>query len=240
MGDRPGTRCDGPEKILQRLPGSWKYHGQQVAGVPGWMEKHQDSCNSNFTGSSPAMEAEGASILWGRSVEKNQLVISEGGAKTIARLNSEHPYGSDVILVITFMSICLHLWWLHIFFFFLFFFLTPPEDWVRGTHLKAPREKTVWPKEENICLWLVKQGKLKWGAKGHLTDAVIESLMVYFGGAIRNFPGDADGMFTAIWAVFHHSISDDQTHGANSIAHSLRMKKHLSTLPSCQRIWVPL
>ena len=23
-----------------------------------WMEKHQDSCNSNFTGSSPAMETE--------------------------------------------------------------------------------------------------------------------------------------------------------------------------------------
>ena len=29
-----------------------------------WMANHQDSCNSNYTGSSPAMEAEGASILW--------------------------------------------------------------------------------------------------------------------------------------------------------------------------------
>ena len=80
-----------------------------------WMEKHQDSCNSNYTGSSPAMEAEGASILWGRSVEKNQLrytvVISDGDAKTIAPLNSEHPYGSDVVIqVITFMVICLYLW----------------------------------------------------------------------------------------------------------------------------------
>ena len=87
-----------------------------------WMAKHQDSCNSNFTGSSPAMEAEGASILWGRSVEKNQLryttVISDGDAKTILWLNGEHPYGSDVVIeVITFMLIlfifmviCLHLW----------------------------------------------------------------------------------------------------------------------------------
>ena len=84
--------------------------------------KHQDSCNSNFTGSSPAMEAEGASILWGRSVEKNRLryttVISDGDAKSNIRLNNEHPYGSDaVIQVITFMLIlfifiviCLHLW----------------------------------------------------------------------------------------------------------------------------------
>ena len=75
-----------------------------------WMAKHQDSCNLNFTGSSPAMEAEGASILWARSVEKNQLrymvVTSNRDAKTISQLNSEHPYGSDVVTqVITFMLI---------------------------------------------------------------------------------------------------------------------------------------
>ena len=45
-----------------------------------------------------------------RSVEKNKLrytvVISDGDAKTMARLNSEHPYGSDVVIpVITFMLI---------------------------------------------------------------------------------------------------------------------------------------
>ena len=54
--------------------------------------------------------------------------------------------------------------------------------------------------------------KIKWGGKGCLTNAVIESLTVYFGGAIRNFPRDVDGMFQAIWAVFHHSISDDDQH----------------------------
>ena len=61
----------------------------------------------NFSSSSPAMEAEGASILWARSVEKNKLqytvVISDGDAKTISRLNNEHPYGSDVVIqVITY------------------------------------------------------------------------------------------------------------------------------------------
>ena len=38
-----------------------------------WMAKHQVSCNSNYTGSSPALEAEGASILWAGSVEKHKL-----------------------------------------------------------------------------------------------------------------------------------------------------------------------
>ena len=87
-----------------------------------WMVKHQDSCNSNFSGSSPAMEAEGVSILWGRSVERNQMryttVISDGGAKSIMRLNNEHPYGSDVVIQViifrlilfTFIVICLYLW----------------------------------------------------------------------------------------------------------------------------------
>ena len=83
-----------------------------------WMAKHQDSCNSNYTGSFPAMEAEGASILWARSVEKHKLrytvVISDGDAKTISRLNSEHPYGTDIEIQVSLyyggFQICLHLW----------------------------------------------------------------------------------------------------------------------------------
>ena len=78
-----------------------------------WIVKHQDSCNSSF--SSPAMEAEGASILWATSVANNKLryivVISDGNAKTISRLNSEHPYGTDIeIQVIKFMLILFILW----------------------------------------------------------------------------------------------------------------------------------
>ena len=41
---------------------------------------------------------------------------------------------------------------------------------------------------------------------------MIDSLTVYFGGAISNFPGDVDGMHRAIWTVFHHSISLDDQH----------------------------
>ena len=80
-----------------------------------WMAKHQDSYNANYTGSSPVMEAEGVSILWARSVAKNKLrytiVISDGDAKIISRLNSEHPYGTDVeIQVSTFMLILFIFW----------------------------------------------------------------------------------------------------------------------------------
>ena len=96
--------------------------GSELQEFLDWMAKYQVSCNSNFTGSSPSMEVEGVSILWGWSVEKNQLryttVISDGDAKSILWLNSEQPCGSDVVIeVITFMLIlfifmviCLHLW----------------------------------------------------------------------------------------------------------------------------------
>ena len=53
---------------------------------------------------------------------------------------------------------------------------------------------------------------LRWGGKGRLTNSVIDSLTVFYGGAIRNFPGDVDGMHRSIWAVFHHSLSSDEEH----------------------------
>ena len=53
---------------------------------------------------------------------------------------------------------------------------------------------------------------LRWGGKGRLTNSVIDSLTVFYGGAIRNFPWNVDGMHRAIWAVFHHSLSNDEEH----------------------------
>ena len=38
-----------------------------------WWENHEDSCNANFVGSSPAMEQEGALRMWNRSEEKRKL-----------------------------------------------------------------------------------------------------------------------------------------------------------------------
>ena len=50
-----------------------------------WYATHAEKCCVNFTGSSNAMEAEGASILWSRSVQQNQLrytgFLGDGDAK---------------------------------------------------------------------------------------------------------------------------------------------------------------
>ena len=53
---------------------------------------------------------------------------------------------------------------------------------------------------------------LRWGGKGQLTNSVIDSLTEFYGRAIRNFPGNVGGMHRAIWAVFQHSLSNDEEH----------------------------
>ena len=50
------------------------------------------------------------------------------------------------------------------------------------------------------------------GGKGCLTNSVINGLTFFCGGAIRNYPGDVDGIHREIWAVFHHSLSCDEKH----------------------------
>ena len=47
-----------------------------------WKITHTSDCTMNFEGSSPAMEAEGALILWSRSLERHnlryKLMVSDG------------------------------------------------------------------------------------------------------------------------------------------------------------------
>ena len=58
-----------------------------------WLLEHE--CDINFTGSSPAMEAEGAVVLWGRPIECHNLrykwMVSDGDSKVFNSV--EHIYG---------------------------------------------------------------------------------------------------------------------------------------------------
>ena len=111
---------------------------------------HKESCNSNYSGSSPAMEAGGTSCLFAHSVECHGIrytrVISDGDAKSVAWVNCEQPYGSDVeievIYKITFVVIS--------YLFFIIVFLTISEVGVRGPCPKATRKEYARPQEENL------------------------------------------------------------------------------------------
>ena len=64
-----------------------------------WWEEHQEDCELNHEGSSPAMEKAGAIEIWKRSEETRHLrytnVISDGDAKTVQALNELKPYGDE-------------------------------------------------------------------------------------------------------------------------------------------------
>ncbi len=68
-----------------------------------WYELHESKCTINHSGSSVAMEVEGALKLWQRSVERLNLryvnVISDGDSKSIKALQEAQPYGEDVHIV---------------------------------------------------------------------------------------------------------------------------------------------
>ena len=53
----------------------------------------------NFEGSSPAMEAEGALILWSRSLKKHnlqyKLMVSDGNSKAFIKVKESEVYGPD-------------------------------------------------------------------------------------------------------------------------------------------------
>lgn len=98
------------------------------------------------------------------------------------RLNEEHPYGPGVEII---KHECVG----HV-------------QKRLGKRLRDAKKKTYHDSEGKVL-------KLKWGGKGRLTEVIIDRLQVYYGGAMRNHPGDNDGMEKAIWAVFYHSISTD-------------------------------
>ena len=53
----------------------------------------------NFEGSSPAMEAEGALILWSRSLERHnlwyKLMVSDVNSKAFTKVKESEVYGTD-------------------------------------------------------------------------------------------------------------------------------------------------
>ena len=51
---------------------------------------------------------------------------------------------------------------------------------------------------EDLCGRQRSSPEVEVGGKGRLTNSVIDGLTVFYGGAIRNFPGDVEGMHRAI------------------------------------------
>ena len=84
-------------KACQKCALKKTQYGEDVDGFEEWRMEHLTSneCDINFLGSSPAMEAEGAVVMWKRSIETHNIrykwMVSDGDSKAFNSV--EDVYG---------------------------------------------------------------------------------------------------------------------------------------------------
>ena len=180
-----------------------------------WYALHELKCNANHKGSSPAMEVEGAKILWGRSVERLNLryttVVSDGDSKTVQSLNEMKPYGEGVPIVkhecvghvqkrVGTAVICLR--------------TNPPYEEIEVIVRKAVKarkaRKGVRAREAEPAVTKKEWRKVTIGGVNGISKQKYLTLQQLYGNAIRGHAGDLDGMVEACQAVFYHTVSTDE------------------------------
>ena len=85
-------------EFLSKTCTSCRLHAfDDPAGSKFW-ERHQHLCEANYTGTSPAMEADGAVALWKRSLEyklRYLTFIGDGDSKSFKSVTEADPYGPE-------------------------------------------------------------------------------------------------------------------------------------------------
>ena len=149
-----------------------------------WVEDHKDSCDLNYSGSSPAMEVEGVRRIWLRSIAKLKLrytsFISDGDSKGYLMLLKLQPYGQDVEIV---KHECVG----HV------------QKRMGAAFRKLRASKPTLSDGSPAKI------------SGRFTAKTMDALQVYYGGAIRDH-ASVEEMQKAIWASFYHCISPPQHH----------------------------
>lgn len=149
-----------------------------------WYEGHKTSgdCESNFDGSSNAMEAAAAEILWKRSIDfanfRYTTMLSDGDAKTFSHLQNLKVYGNEVNI--------------------------QKEECIN--HIAKRLGKGLL---SVVNEWKKKNVTLGGKKHGSLTESAIARLQIYYRSAItKNIP-DVDAMKKAIFATLRHCGSTD-------------------------------
>ena len=156
-----------------------------------WRREHEASgeCDINFTGSSPAMEAEGAAVLWKRSIELHNIrykwMVSDGDSKAFNTV--EDVYGDCKVIKMDCVG--------HV-------------QKRMGKHLLNLKARTKGKLEDGKPI----------GGRGRLTEVKIKELQKYYGLAIRQNtlskanPSDREvdvavySMKKNIIAILNHSV----------------------------------
>ena len=152
-----------------------------------WYEMHKSKCQINHTGTSDAMEANGAVKIFLRSIEKRPLkyitFVGDGDSSCFGKVAEAcvGKYGETYIVT--------------------------KEECVghvqkrMGARLREYKRKNKGK--------ILGDGKSV-GGKGRLGDKIIDKMQNFYGQAIRNNVGEIEQMRNDIWAIFNHMIKDDE------------------------------
>ena len=152
-------------------------------GYNDWLLNHV--CSTNHEGSSGAMEAAGAKVIFHRSVKRNSLryteYLGDGDTSSYLEVNLSKPYGHIDIRKLECVG--------HV-------------QKRLGTRCRSLRDSL---KKQKLS-----DGKSISG-RGKLTEKAINTFQNYFGMAIRQNTGNLYQMKKCVWAVLYHNttISDE-------------------------------
>ena len=75
---------------------------QEPEGYSRFLTEHKSHCQANYNGTSQSMESSAAIEMWGRSIEKNQLMyetyIGDGDSSSFKNLLKSDPYKGECIV----------------------------------------------------------------------------------------------------------------------------------------------
>lgn len=146
---------------------------------------HDDNCKANYSGSSGGMEVAGVQAIFSRSKEKYNVqytkFLGDGDSAAFGSVVRLDPYNG---IEITKLECVGHI------------------QKRMGSRLRKLKTKLG---KQKLC-----DGK-PIGGKNRLTDAVIDILQSYYGQAIRNNVSSVTDMKKAIWAIFFHKLSTNES-----------------------------
>ncbi|GFS69786.1 uncharacterized protein TNCV_3006661 [Trichonephila clavipes] len=147
---------------------------------------HEKDCKRNYVGSSGAMEIQGASKFFQRSLSLHNAryitYLGDGDCKAFDAVKKKNVYGNEYPIE---KLECIG----HVM----------KRMGTRLSRLKAQLKGQTLP--DGKCL----------SRKNRLTEHEIDNLQSYYGSAIRRNHSSFQNMRQAIWAIFLHKLSTDET-----------------------------
>ncbi|GFW87175.1 uncharacterized protein TNCV_5125291 [Trichonephila clavipes] len=177
---------EGNKNIAVAVDGTWQKRGYtSLNGVVTVTRALLQDCKRNYVGSSGAMEIQGASKIFQRSLSVHNAryitYLGDGDCKAFDAVKKKNIYGNEY----------------------------PTEKLECIGHVMKRMGTRLRRLKAQLKGQILSDGKCLSG-KNRLTEHEIDNLQSYYGSAIRRNHSSVQNMRQAIWAIFLHKLSTDE------------------------------